>query len=136
VLHQGPVPFFVHSVLDYVVGALLIAAPFLFGFDDIGAATAVSIVSGVIWLAVAAASESPVSLVNSIPRSVHIVLDVVLGAFFVASPFLFGYSDESTPTAFFIVLGVLGILSVIATRFPDSTSRRREPAARPEPPAR
>jgi hypothetical protein len=135
VLHQGPVPFFVHGVLDYVVGILLVAAPFLLGFDDIGAATAVSIVSGVVMLAVAAASDGPVSLVNSIPRPVHILLDVAMGAFFIAAPFLFGFSDESSPTAFFIVLGLLGVLSVIATRFPEGPSPRRAREARPEPPA-
>jgi hypothetical protein len=131
VLHQGPVPYLLHGVLDYVVGALLIAAPFLLGFDDIGSATAVAIVSGVVLLAVAAASDGPVSLVNSIPKSVHILLDVAMGAFFIAAPFLFGFSDDGSPTAFFIVLGVLGVLSVIATRFPRAeASPPREPAAR------
>jgi VIT1/CCC1 family predicted Fe2+/Mn2+ transporter len=135
VLHQGPVPFFLHGLLDYIVGALLIAAPFVLGFDDIGSATALSIVSGVVLLAVAAASDGPVSLVNSIPRSVHILIDVGMGAFFIAAPFLFGFSDEGTPTAFFLVLGVLGVLSVIATRFPEGPSPRRGREARPEPPA-
>jgi hypothetical protein len=135
VLHQGPVPYVVHGMLDYLVGALLIGAPFLLGFDDIGSATAVAIISGVAMLAVAAASDGPMSLVNSIPRSVHILFDVVLGAFFIAAPFLFGFSDEGNATAFFIILGVCGVLSVIATRFPKETSPRREAAAHPEPPA-
>jgi len=30
---------------------------------------------------------------------------------------LFGFSDESTPTVFFIVLGVVHLLLTIATRF-------------------
>jgi hypothetical protein len=124
VIHQGPVPYVVHGMLDYLVGALLIGAPFLLGFTDIGAATAVSIVSGVVLLAVAAASDGPTSLVNSIPRSAHIMLDVGIGAFFIAAPFLFGFSDEGKPTAFFIVLGVCGVLSVIATRFPKEPQPR------------
>jgi SPW repeat len=130
VLHQGPLPYFLHNVLDYAVGALLIASPFLFGFDDIGSATAVAIISGVVLLAVAAATDGPLSMVNSIPRPVHILFDVALGAFFIAAPFLFGFSGEGTPTALFIILGVAGVLSVIATRFPTETTPRRERAAR------
>ena len=47
---QGPVPAFVHGVLEYVAGALLIAAPFLFGFSDDGTATAFFIVLGAVHL--------------------------------------------------------------------------------------
>ena len=35
----------------------------------------------------------------------------------IAAPFLFGFSDESAPTAFFIVLGVAHLLITIGTRF-------------------
>jgi hypothetical protein len=35
----------------------------------------------------------------------------------IASPFLFGFSDEGTPTAFFITLGVVHLLLTIGTRF-------------------
>ena len=134
-LQQGPIPYVVHGMLDYLVGALLIGAPFLLGFTDVGAATALSIVSGVALLAVAAASDGPTSMVNSIPRGVHILIDVGLGAFFIAAPFLFGFSDEGSPTAFFIILGVCGVLSVIATRFPSERPPPPAPEARPEPPA-
>ena len=41
------IPTRYHAPLDYIVGAVLIAAPWIFQFSDIGAATAVSIVLGV-----------------------------------------------------------------------------------------
>jgi hypothetical protein len=41
------IPLGVHVVLDLVVVALLVAAPFLFGFSDEGAATAFFLVLGV-----------------------------------------------------------------------------------------
>jgi hypothetical protein len=47
---QGPVPAFVHGVIEYVAGVLFIAAPFLFGFSDDGDATAFFIVLGVLHL--------------------------------------------------------------------------------------
>jgi len=115
-LRQGPISRFVHGVIEYAAGVLLIAAPFLFGFVD-GAATAVSIIAGVLVLVVAASTEGASSLVPSIPISVHVLLDFALAAVLVASPFLFGFTDESAPTAFFIVLGVAHLLITIGTRF-------------------
>ena len=115
-LRQGPIPRFLHGVIEYAAGVLLIASSFLFGFED-GAATALSIVVGVVALIIAASTEGPSSLVDSIPIAVHVLLDYALAAVLVASPFLFGFSDESAPTAFFIVLGVAHLLITIGTRF-------------------
>jgi hypothetical protein len=108
---------FLHGVVEYLEAALLIAAPFVFNFHA-GAATAVSIVAGVIVLIVAATTVGPTSLVDSLPLSVHILLDFVFAGLLIAVPFLFGFSKESAPTAFFIVLGVVQLLASIATRYP------------------
>jgi hypothetical protein len=115
-MRQGPIPRFVHGVIEYVAGVLLVAAPFLFGFQA-DAAVALSVVAGVGVLAVAASTEGPSSLVNSIPIAAHLLLDFALTAVLIAAPFLFGFSDESGPTAFFIVLGVAHLLVTIGTRF-------------------
>lgn len=95
---------------------LLIASSFLFGFES-GAAVALSIIAGIVALIIAASTEGPSSLINSIPIAVHVLLDYALAAILVASPFLFGFTDESAPTAFFIVLGVAHLLITIGTRF-------------------
>ena len=126
-MREGPIPFFLHGVIEYVAAALLIAAPFLLSFDS-GAATALSIIVGVVVVAVAAATEGPTSLVNQIPRPAHVVLDYVLAALLIALPFLAGFSDESTPTAFFLVLGVLHLLITIGTRFRAAADPRPENA--------
>ncbi len=115
-LHQGPIPAFVHGVIEYAAGVLLIAAPFLFGFKD-GAGVAVSVIAGVVVLVIAASTEGESSLVDSIPIAVHVLLDYAIAAVLVASPFLFGFTGESAPTAFFIVLGVAHLLITIGTRF-------------------
>jgi hypothetical protein len=115
-LREGPIPRFAHGLLEYVAGALLVAAPFLLGFDA-GAAIAVSIVLGVLVILVAASTEGPTSLINSLQIQLHIVLDYALGALLVASPFLFGFSDEGAPTAFFIAIGVAHLLMTLGTRF-------------------
>jgi len=115
-MRQGPISRLVHGLIEYAAGVLLIVAPFLLAFDS-GAAVAVSIVAGVIVIAVAASTEGPSSLIDSIPIPAHLLLDFALAAALIASPFLFGFSDESSPTAFFLALGVAHLLITIATRF-------------------
>lgn len=115
-LREGPIPLFVHGAVEYVAAAALILAPFVFDFES-GAATALSIVVGVVILAVAAATEGPTSLVNQIPQSAHVALDFVLAVVLIALPFLAGFSDETAPTAIFIGLGVFHLLLTIGTRF-------------------
>jgi hypothetical protein len=110
------VPFALHGLLEYGAAALCIVAPFVFGFDS-GSATAASIVTGVVLLVIAATTDGPTSLVDSLPLAVHVLVDYALAAVLIAAPFLFGFSDETEPTAFFIVLGVVHLLLTIATRF-------------------
>ena len=121
-LRQGPISRFVHGAIEYAVGVLLIAAPFLFSFEA-SAAVALSIIAGVLVLVMAASTDGPTSLVNSIPIPAHLLLDVGLVAVLVASPFLFGFHDESAPTAFFIILGVAHLLITIGTRFQSPAGR-------------
>ncbi len=126
-LNQGPIPRFVHGLIEYLAGALLIAAPFLFSFDS-GSATALSIIVGVVVIAIAASTEGPSSLINSIPLPAHVALDYVLAAVLVAMPFIGGFSDETSPTVFFIALGILHLLVTIGTRFRRTEPAQREPA--------
>ena len=121
-LREGPIPRAVHGLIEYGAAALFLAAPFIFSFDS-GAATAVSIIVGVVVLAVAASTDGPTSLVNEIPVPAHVALDYVLAVLLIAMPFVAGFSDESGATAFFIATGAVHLLMTIGTRF-----RRREPA--------
>jgi hypothetical protein len=124
-LRDGPIPRFVHGLIEYAAGVLLLAAPFLLGFDA-GSAIAASVAIGVLVILVAATTEGPTSLVDSLQIQLHIALDYALGAFLVASPFLFGFSGEGPPTAFFIAIGVVHLLMTVGTRFlPRKTERER-----------
>ena len=125
---QGPIPAFVHGVIEYLAAALFIAAPFLFSFDN-GTATAVSIVVGVLILILTASTALPTGLIKSIPVQAHAVIDFALAAVLIAAPFLFGFSDDGTATAFFIVLGVVHLLLTIATRFVSGEQPPRRRAA-------
>ena len=125
---QGPVPAFVHGLVEYAAGILLIAAPFVFSFED-DAATAASVVAGVLVLIVAASTAMSTGLIKSIPVPAHVMLDYVLAIALIAAPFVIGFSDDGAATAFFIVLGVVHLLLTIATRF----IRDERPRSRPTP---
>jgi hypothetical protein len=121
---QGPIPAFVHGVIEYLASILFIAAPFLFGFED-DTATAVSIVVGVLVLVVTASTDMTTGLIKSIPVQAHAIIDYLAAGLLIASPFLFGFSDDGTATAFFLVLGVVHLLLTIATRFVSEARPRR-----------
>ena len=113
---KGPVPAFVHGLLEYAAAILFIAAPFIFTFDE-DVATAVSLIVGVLLLIIAASTAWRTGLTNSIPIQAHVILDYVLAIFLIAAPFVLGFSDDGTAAGFFIVLGVIHLLLTIATRF-------------------
>jgi hypothetical protein len=71
----------------------------------------------VVLISGASTKGFPTSLIKSIPLPVHVGLDYALAALFIASPFLFAFSDESAPTAFFIVFGIVALLLTLATRW-------------------
>lgn len=129
-LRDGPFPAFLHGLIEYVVGALFIALPLLLDYES-GAATAASILIGVGLITVAATTDWGFSLVNKIPKPAHLVLDYGVAALLIASPFIFGFSDESAPTAIFVASGVLHVLLTIGTRFikDDTTSRKKQRGA-------
>jgi len=134
-VRQGPIPAFVHSLVEYLAGALLIATPLLLDYSS-GAAKAVLIVLGVLVLFLVATTTSTMSLINQVPLSMHIVFDYVIAAVMIASPFLFSFSGESTPTAVFLAGGVLWLLLSIGTRYkkeehpPRGTPKREQRAVR------
>jgi SPW repeat len=124
---QGPVPAFVHGIVEYAAGVLLIVAPFLFGFDS-DAATAAAIVIGVLVLIIAASTAMSTGLIKSIPVQAHVMLDYIVAIALIAAPFVLGFSDDGNATAFFITLGIVHLLLTIATRFiRDERPRRPRP---------
>jgi hypothetical protein len=108
------IPTRVHGFLDYGVGLLLIAAPWLLGFAAGGAETWVPVTLGVLLLIYSMMTDYELGLVRAIPMPVHLGLDVVSGILLAASPWLFGFSDLVTTPH--VVVGILEILAGIMTQ--------------------
>jgi hypothetical protein len=124
---EGPFPAFLHGLVEYVGGGLFIALPLVLGYES-GAATAVSIVIGVLMIGIAASTDWSLSLNNQIPKPIHFAIDLILAGVLIASPFLFGFSGETAPTAIFIVAGVLHLLLTIGTRFEQKPEKDEQRA--------
>jgi uncharacterized membrane protein HdeD (DUF308 family) len=102
---NGPIPLKVHAMTDPVIGVLFIIAPFVLGFDHNSAKT-LSIVVGAIILIGAMSTRWRLSLVKLLSLRMHFWTDVLLGIVCIAAPFVLGFSDETAPLVWFLVMGV------------------------------
>jgi hypothetical protein len=99
-----------HSIIGFVVGILLLNAPYIFDFNDAsGAATNLARIFGVIIILSELTMRGSFSGIGFISVKTHIVLDILMGAFLVISPWLLGFSDEGTNAwlPHFIIGGLL-----------------------------
>jgi hypothetical protein len=121
---RGPVPAIVHGLLDYVVAGILIAGAFVLSFEE-DAPTILALLAGLGVLLLTAFTAWTTGIVKSIPVVAHAMIDYLLGIFLVIAPFLFGFNDDDTASAFFVLLGVALLLLTVATRFASEPSKGR-----------
>jgi hypothetical protein len=122
-----------HGMLDYPVGIVLIAAPWIFGFSDVGgAAVAVPIVVGALIILQSLITNYELSIADILPLSAHLAMDAVLGAFLALSPWIFGFNDEGANAWVpHLVVGIALIASALMTRTHRETEPRRRRHAHP-----
>jgi SPW repeat len=120
------IPTKFHAPLDYIVGAVLIAGPWIFQYSDSGAATAISIVLGIGLIAYSLVTNYELGVWKVAPMAVHNLIDIVAGALLAASPWLFGFADEGPNVwASFLVVGLAAILLGLTTKQQGGYSYRK-----------
>jgi hypothetical protein len=121
-----------HGMLDYPMGVLLIASPWIFGFSDVGgAATAVPIVIGVVVLAQSLITDYEYSVIDALPLRGHLMMDVLAGVVLAASPWIFGFADEGTNAWLpHLLLGLALIGSGTMTQAERETASSRSRSSR------
>lgn len=106
--------------MDYVIGAVLIACPFLFGFSDIQAARNVFLVLGFGLIAYSLMTRYYYSAIKVIPVGVHMFLDVMAGIVLMVAPSVFGYRALLTGGQlglhFVMGLGAIGLVAMTRMR--------------------
>ena len=119
------IPKFYHGVLDYMSALLLLAAPNLLGFAEIGGATAwVPRIVGLMILLQALMTDYELGLMKIIPISMHLMADYVIGVFLLVAPFLFGISSRSTSAT--VLLVMMAIIAFAAAFMTQPRGRPRE----------
>jgi SPW repeat len=111
------IPTRLHAPLDYIVGVVLVAAPWIFQFSGDAAATAVSIVLGVGLIAYSLFTNYELGVWKVAPMAVHNLIDVVAGALLALSPWIFGFADKGANYWLpFVVIGVAAIFLGLTTK--------------------
>ena len=104
------IPTKFHAPLDYIVGVVLIAGPWIFQYSDDKVATAISIVLGIGLIAYSLLTNYELGVWKVAPMAVHNLIDIVAGALLAASPWLFGFADDGANFWLpFVVIGVAAI---------------------------
>lgn len=119
-----------HGVLDYLVGATLVAAPWIFQFQGVDAAMWVAIGSGLALIGMSALTNYELSVAKLVPMHVHLAADAVLGLFLALSPWVFGFADEGTNAWLPYVL--IGLAELVVTALSSPWPRRPDEARREE----
>lgn len=115
-----------HGTMDYVIGIVLILAPFLFGFATGGAEMWVPVIIGaaVIVYSLMTAYERGVSPIISM-RS-HLWMDGIGGAVLALSPWLFGFAHIVYLPH--LIVGIVEVLTALMTETVPQKTPRRAPA--------
>jgi hypothetical protein len=120
------IPTRFHAPLDYIVGAGLIAAPWMFQFSEHTAPTVISIVLGVGLIGYSLFTNYELGVWKVAPMAVHNLIDIVAGAVLAASPWLFGFADESANVWVpFVLVGLAAIFLGLTTKRQGGYSYRK-----------
>lgn len=101
-----------HAIIDYVVGIVLILAPYIFGFATGGPAQWVPMLLGAAIIIYSLMTRYDLALVHVIPFGVHLGLDAAGGLLLLVSPWLFGFSDVIWWPHVVVGLAELGVVAM------------------------
>jgi hypothetical protein len=116
------IPTKVHGILDYLVGIILIAAPWIFGFDRGGMETWIPVILGVGALVYSVMTDYEMGLTRTLSMRTHLTLDLVSGVLLAVSPWIFGFADRVYLPH--LVLGILEIGVSLMTKQQPSHEMR------------
>jgi hypothetical protein len=123
------IPTKFHAPLDYIVGAALIAAPWILQYSEITAATTLSVVLGIGLIAYSLFTNYELGVWKVAPMAVHNLIDIVAGALLAVSPWLFGFADDTNATVFLVAVGLAAIFLGLTTKQQGGYSYRKTSTA-------
>jgi hypothetical protein len=103
-----------HGMMDYLMGIILIASPWIFGFATGGAEQWIPIILGAGALVYSMMTNYELGVFKTLSMKAHLNLDLLAGIFLAASPWIFGFSDRVI--APHLILGLLEIGASLMTK--------------------
>jgi hypothetical protein len=120
------IPTRFHAPLDYIVGVVLIASPWIFQFSEHTSATVIPIVLGIGLIAYSLFTDYELGVWKVAPMAVHNLIDVAAGILLVASPWIFGFADETANVWLpDVVIGLAAVFLGLTTKQAGGYSYRR-----------
>ena len=116
-------PTRIHGMLDYLLGALLIASPWLFGFADNEGARWVPVALGAGVLLYSAFTDYELGVVKKLQMPAHLLLDALGGVLLAASPWMFGFDERVWIPH--VAVGLAGVVTAAITNTVPGYERRR-----------
>ena len=120
------IPTKIHGLMDYLVGILLIAAPWLFGFANDGAETWIPVILGAGAILYSLMTDYEMGITKKISMRSHLTLDLMSGILLAASPWIFGFADYVYGPH--LVVGILEIMTSLFTKRVPSNEHHRHVA--------
>jgi len=122
------IPKTLYAGLNYVIAIVLIASPWLFGFEGhkIGSALLLPMIIGLFQLIMAIFGNNKLGFIKQFPMGMHNFLDVLSGSFLLCSPWIYGYAAITFwPQVF---LGGLIVVMGLFVKGSPFTDKPHEPA--------
>ncbi|WP_373285447.1 SPW repeat domain-containing protein [Flavobacterium limi] len=82
----------IHSVMDYIVGGLLVVCPLLFSINSNSAGGITLYAAGGTLLLHNIITKYEAGIFRILPLRIHLLLEVIIGIFLAASPWLLNFS--------------------------------------------
>jgi hypothetical protein len=98
-----------HGVLDYLMGALLLALPFLLDYNISAPESIVLFTCGALMLLMAMITQYEPGIFRVLPMPLHLTADILAGGILALSPVLFDFGQVSH-----LPHTVVGIFEVVA----------------------
>jgi hypothetical protein len=115
------IPTKVHGVMDYLVGILLIASPWLFDFNRGGMEAWIPVILGAGALMYSIMTDYELGLTRTLSMRTHLTLDLMSGILLAASPWIFGFADYVYVPH--LILGLVEIGAALMTKREPSNER-------------
>ena len=110
-----PISPTVHGALDYLTCVFFALAPRLFGLGGAYATVCYLLAGG--YLVISLLTNMPLGALKAIPFWLHGKLELVSGLVFIASPWLFGFAENTTARNLFVGAGIVFLLVYSLTQW-------------------